>query len=98
MSWETLADSYLDFSYLADIICFCNTEETLLVIKSVYIYNIYAYIIYIYTNLPVNPIVTLQHPRSGDSQGQETFLAPSADKQTRNYDPETSNHLHPQQH
>ena len=22
----------------------------------------------------------------GDSQGQETFLAPSADKQTRNYD------------
>ena len=26
------------------------------------------------------------HPQSGDSQGQETFLAPSADKQTRNYD------------
>ena len=31
-------------------------------------------------------IVRLPHPRSGDSQGQETFLAPSADKQTRNYD------------
>ena len=29
-----------------------------------------------------------------DSQGQETFLAPSADKQTRNYDIECSNH-HP---
>ena len=36
----------------------------------------------IYTNLPVNNIVRLPHPRSGDSQGQETFLAPSADKQT----------------
>ena len=42
--------------------------------------------IYIYTNLPVNVIATLPHPRIGDSQGQETFLAPSADKQTRNYD------------
>ena len=30
-------------------------------------------------------IVRLPHPRSGDSQGQETFLAPSADKQTRIY-------------
>ena len=47
-----------------------------------------------YTNLPVNAIVRLAHPRSGDSQGQETFLAPSADKQTRNYDTECSNH-HP---
>ena len=28
---------------------------------------------YIYTNLPVNVIVRLSHPRSGDSQGQETF-------------------------
>ena len=34
----------------------------------------------------VNAIVRLPHPRSGDSQGQETFLAPSADKQTCNYD------------
>ena len=47
-----------------------------------YIY-IYIYI-YICTNLPVNAIVRLPHPQSGDSQGQETFLAPSADKQTRN--------------
>ena len=33
---------------------------------------------YIYTNLPVNAIVGLPHPRRGDSQGQEAFLAPSA--------------------
>ena len=57
-----------------------------------YIY-IYIYI-YIYTNLPVNAIVRLPHPRRGDSQDQETFLAPSADKQTRNYDTQCSNH-HP---
>ena len=58
-----------------------------------YIY-VYMYIyIYIYTHTytPVNAnaivsIVRLPHPWSGDSQGQETFLAPSADKQTRNYD------------
>ena len=31
-------------------------------------------------------------PRSGDSHGQETFLAPSANKQTRNHDTECSNH------
>ena len=37
-----------------------------------------------YTNLPVNAINRLTHPRSGDSQ--ETSLAPSADKQTHNYD------------
>ena len=49
-----------------------------------------------HTNLPVNAIVRLPHPRSGDSQGQETFLAPSADKQTRNYDTECLNH-HPSQ-
>ena len=59
------------------------------------VYYIYIYI-YIYTNLPVNAIVRLPHPRSGDSQGQETLLAPSADKQTRNYDTECSNH-HPSQ-
>ena len=41
--------------------------------------------IYIHTNLPVNAIVRLPHPRSRDSQGQETFLAPSADRETRNY-------------
>ena len=59
------------------------------------IYHIYyiSYILYskmkwsaIYTNLPVNVIARLLHPRSGDSQGQETFSAPSADKQPRNYD------------
>ena len=38
----------------------------------------------------MNVIVRLPHPQSGDSQGQETFLAPSADKQTRNYDIECS--------
>ena len=32
------------------------------------------------------PCSNYPHPRSGDSQGQETFLALSADKQTRNYD------------
>ena len=41
---------------------------------------------YIYIYLPVNTIVRLPHPHSEDSQGQETFLAPSADKQTHNYD------------
>ena len=45
-----------------------------------------------YTNLPVNTIVRLPHPRSRESQGQETFLAPSADNQTRNYDTKCSNH------
>ena len=50
--------------------------------------------IYIYINLPVNSIVRLPHPQSRDSQGQEKFLAPSADKQTRNYDTECSSH-HP---
>ena len=31
-------------------------------------------------------MVRLPHPKSRDIQGQETFLAPSANKQTRNYD------------
>ena len=35
--------------------------------------------VYIYSNLPGNAIVRLPHLRRGDSQGQETFLAPSAD-------------------
>ena len=48
----------------------------------------------IHTNLPVDVIVTLPHPRSGDSEGQESFLAPSADKEIRNFDIECSNH-HP---
>ena len=54
---------------------------------------IYIYI-YIYVNLPVNAIVRLPHPWSGDRQVQKTFLAPSADKQTHNYEKECSNH-HP---
>ena len=45
----------------------------------------------IYANLPVNLIVRLPHPQSGDIHGQETFLAPSADKQTLNHDTECSN-------
>ena len=48
----------------------------------------------IHRNLPMDVIVRLTHPRSGDSQYQKTFLAPSADKQTCNYDIECSNH-HP---
>ena len=49
--------------------------------------SLYIYIyIHTHTNLPVNAIVRLPHPHSGDSQGQEKFLAPSADKQIRNYD------------
>ena len=48
----------------------------------------------IYTNLPVDVIVRLPHPRMGDSQGHETFLAPPADKQTSQYDIECSEH-HP---
>ena len=36
-------------------------------------------------------MVRLPHPQSGDSQGQEMSLAPSADKQTHNYDTECSN-------
>ena len=55
--------------------------------------DIYIYI-YIYVNLPVNAIVRLPHPWSGDRQVQKTFLAPSADKQTHNYEKECSNH-HP---
>ena len=47
---------------------------------------------YIYIYLRVNAIVRLPHPRSGDSQGQETFLAPSDDKQTCTYDTECSNY------
>ena len=48
----------------------------------------------IHTNNPVDVIVRLPYPRSGESQRQETFLALSTDKPTRNYDKECSNH-HP---
>ena len=49
-----------------------------------------------YSNKPRDATVRLPHPWSGDSQGQETFLAPSVDKQTCNFDKECSN-LHPSQ-
>ena len=55
--------------------------------------QIYMYMyLHIYANLPVNVIVKLPNRRSGDSQGQDTVLAPSADKQTRNYGTECANH------
>ena len=62
----------------------------------IYIYDyVYMYVyIYTHTNLPVNAIVRLPQTWSGDSQDHELFLAPSADKQTHNYDTECSNH-HP---
>ena len=49
-----------------------------------YVY-IYIYM-YMYTFQIYNAIVRLPYHRSGDSLGQGTFLAPSADKQTHNYD------------
>ena len=57
--------------------------------KCICIHYQYVFQMYLYT-LSVNFIVRLPHPPSGDSQGQETFSAPSADKQTRNYDTECS--------
>ena len=56
--------------------------------------NFKKFDIYIYIYIPVNTIARLPHSPSGNSKGQETFLAPPADKQTRNYDTECSNH-HP---
>ena len=56
---------------------------------------IYMYIyIYIYAILPRHAIVRLSYCRSGGSQVQEMFLAPSADNKTRKYDTESSHH-HP---
>ena len=40
------------------------------------------YIMYIHIHTFTSKCHRLPHPRSGDSQGQEMFLAPSADKQT----------------
>ena len=51
----------------------------------------------IYTNLPVNALVILSHPCIRYSDGQEMFLASSADKQTRNYDAECSKQHPPYQ-
>ena len=45
----------------------------------------------IYTNLALDVIVRLPHPRIRVNQSQESFLAASAYKQTRNYDIEPSN-------
>ena len=45
----------------------------------------------IYKNIPVGVIIRLRHPRSGERKWKETFLAPSADRQTHNYDIECSN-------
>ena len=70
---------------LRETIAYKNTK-----IKYQYIY-IYMQI---YINLPVNAIVRLLLPWNEDSQGQKTFLAPSADMQTRNYNIECSNY-HP---
>ena len=50
----------------------------------------YVYI-YIYINLQGNAIDRLPYLRSRDSQGQETFLALSAEKQTHNYDTKCTN-------
>ena len=47
-----------------------------------------------FTSLLVNAMFRLPHPRGGDSQDQEKLLAPSADRQTRNYDTEFSKHHH----
>ena len=47
----------------------------------------------IYTNFSVNALVRLSHPPSSDSQDQETFLEPSADNQTRNYDTTMTIHI-----
>ena len=59
---------------------------------------IYIYIcVFIYTNLPIN-VNRLTLPWSEDSQGQKTFLAPSADKQSRNYDKGRSNTIFPNYH
>ena len=49
-----------------------------------------------YANLPRNVIVRLTNPQSGDIHDQETFLAPSPDKWTHNYDTKCSDH-HPSQ-
>ena len=46
------------------------------------------------TDFPLNAIFRLTHPQSGDSQDQETILAPSADNKIRNYDTECSNQHH----
>ena len=63
---------------------------------------------HIYPSLPRIAIVRLHHPRSRNSQSQETFLTLSAGKYTQKYDTEWSSHypsqspydtgIDPQQH
>ena len=58
-------------SGIVNITLFCSSLKA----KPLFIDHSFE-VIYIYTNLPVNAIVRLPHPRSGDSQGQETILPP----------------------
>ena len=46
---------------------------------------------YIYPNLPRNGMVRLFHPQRRDRKDQETFLKPTADKPTHNFDTEFPN-------
>ena len=46
---------------------------------------------YIIAILPINYIVRLSHLRLRKRQSQETFLVPSVDNQTHNYDAKCSN-------
>ena len=53
-----------------------------------------AFLMYVYIYMYIYLVICMYipHPRSQHSQGQEKFLAPSADKQTCSYDTECSNH------
>ena len=102
---DIVTHCFHDYIYTLRTSCFCEiwvlcvsqiTYNHLYICIYLYIYiyglkYIYIYL-YIYTKLPVNAIVRLPHPRSGDSLGKETPQALSADRQTRNYDIECSNH------
>ena len=89
------------FIYINTYVCIIYTY---IFIIYIYIYTIYIYIYmhiyiyiyiyaYIYASLPRHAIVRISHPRSRDSQGQETFSAPSANKQTCNYDMCWNHHI-----
>ena len=69
----------------------CNAPRDITISSDGYFDQNQIKIIYI-TDLLGNVIVRLPHPRSGNSLGQETFLAPLADKQTRNHGTECLNH------
>ena len=88
---------YVHIDLLILIICIkCNNIKLILI----YEHDMYILILYIcisaYIYIYINAIVRLPYLRSGDNQSKETFLAPSADNQTRNYDTESSNR-HPLQ-